>query len=111
LEIQVAPGVRVFLRSSVETWDAIKDDFFLPCLCPGCGASLFVIQDAAYALCPGCRTVSPLEGDFIDRAVSGVGMGFTFEDLVRWQRSIAGERTRPGPPDELSPTQIVARGA
>ena len=90
--IEVAPGVLVVLRGSQETWEAIKDDFYMPCHCIGCDTSLFVIQDAAYVLCPQCYSVVPLEGEFIDRAVSGVGMGFVIEDLMQWQQEILRDR-------------------
>lgn len=90
--IEVAPGVQVVLRGSQETWEAIKDDFYMPCHCIGCDTSLFVIQDAAYVLCPQCYSIVPLEGEFIDRAVSGVGMGFVIEDLMQWQQEILRDR-------------------
>jgi predicted nucleic acid-binding Zn ribbon protein len=90
--IQVAPGVRIPLRGSEETWEAIKEDFYVPSECAGCSGTVFVIQDAAYALCPECYTISPMEGVFIDPTVAGVGMGFRFEDLVRWQDEIARDR-------------------
>jgi hypothetical protein len=90
--IEVAPGVQVVLRGSQETWEAIKDDFYMPCQCIGCDTSLFVIQDAAYVLCPQCYSIVPLDGEFIDRAVSGVGMGFVIEDLMQWQQEILRDR-------------------
>jgi hypothetical protein len=90
--IEVAPGVQVVLRGSQETWEAIKDDFYMPCHCIGCDTSLFVIQDAAYVLCPQCYSIVPLDGEFIDRAVSGVGMGFVIEDLMQWQQEILRDR-------------------
>jgi hypothetical protein len=86
--IQVAPGVRVPLRSGSETWQAIIDDFYVPCPCLGCSTTLFVIQDAAYVLCPCCRSISPMEGQFVNLFVAGAGMGFTFDDLTRWQDDI-----------------------
>jgi hypothetical protein len=86
--IQVAPGVRVPLRSGSETWQAIIDDFYVPSSCLGCSTTLFVIQDAAYVLCPCCRSISPMEGQFVNLFVAGAGMGFTFDDLTRWQDDI-----------------------
>jgi len=91
--IQVAPDVIVPLRGSEETWEAIKDDFYLPALCLGCENTVFVIQDAAYVLCPECRVVSAMEGDFMDRTSAGVGLGFTYDELIRCQAEVlAGHR-------------------
>jgi hypothetical protein len=92
--IEVAPGVKLRLRGSQETWAAISRDFYVPGLCWGCSETIFVIQDAAYVLCPTCRTVSPMDGTFENPEVSGVGLGFTFEELVLWQQQIADERDR-----------------
>jgi hypothetical protein len=86
--VQVAPGVRVPLRSGSETWQAIIDDFYVPSACLGCSTTLFVIQDAAYVLCPCCRSISPMEGQFVNLFAAGAGMGFTFDDLARWQDDI-----------------------
>lgn len=50
-----------------------------------------MIQDAAYVLCPRCFSIVPLEGEFINRTVSGIGMGFSIEDLMRWQLGFLSE--------------------
>jgi hypothetical protein len=92
--IEVAPGVKIRLRGSQETWEAIARDYYAPGLCWGCSETIFVIQDAAYLLCPTCRTVSPMDGTFEHPHISGVGLGFTFEELVLWQQQIADERNR-----------------
>ena len=89
--IQIAPGVQVPLRDKEEVRAAVQEDFYLPGLCLGCSATLFVVQDAAFVLCPDCRTVSPMEGDFVDRAAAGVGSGFTFEELTQWQTDILNQ--------------------
>jgi hypothetical protein len=92
--IEVAPGVKMRLRGSHETWIAISQDLYVPGFCWGCLETIFVIQDAAYVLCPACRTVSPMDGTFERPDVSGVGLGFTFDDLVLWQQQITDERNR-----------------
>jgi hypothetical protein len=92
--IEVAPGIELRLRGSQETWEAIARDFYVPGLCLGCSETIFVIQDAAYLLCPTCRTVSPMDGTFERPEISGVGLGFTFEELVLWQHQIADEQSR-----------------
>lgn len=108
LMIQVAPGVKVPLRGSEETWEAINEDFYVPCICIGCQTTLCVIQDAAYLLCPSCRTISPMEGHFVDHTLAGVGMGFRLEELMRWQNEILQERTCY---HGEGPVQSVAQGA
>jgi len=64
----------------------------MPALCVVCDTTLFVIQDAAYVLCPDCRTVNAVDGEFVDRIAAGVGLGFKYDDLMRWQREILEER-------------------
>jgi hypothetical protein len=90
--IEIAPGIKLRLRGSQETWEAIARDYYVPGLCWGCSQTIFGIQDAAYVLCPACRTVNPMEGTFESPEISGVGLGFTFEELVLWQQQIADER-------------------
>lgn len=92
--VEVAPGIRAPLRGSDETWQALQDDFYVPGLCWICDETVFVIQDAAFVLCPDCKTVSPVEGDFIDRLAAGVGLGFKYETLVRWQDELIERRRR-----------------
>jgi hypothetical protein len=94
--IQVAPGISAPLRGSEETWEAIKQDFYVPGMCLACDVTLFVIQDAAYVLCPDCHCVNAMEGDFVDRIAAGVGLGFKYDDLMRWQLEIVEERRRSG---------------
>jgi hypothetical protein len=92
--IQVAPGIQAPLRGSDETWEAIKQDFYVPGMCLSCDITLFVIQDAAYVLCPDCHCVNIMEGDFVDRIAAGVGLGFKYDDLMRWQLEILQEQKR-----------------
>jgi hypothetical protein len=108
--IEILPGVCVQLRGAEETWDCIERDFFMPCMCFGCSHELCCIQDADYVLCPQCRVVSPMDTTFYssestnaNAAASstststsaddiehegGVGLGFTFDDLLKWQGEI-----------------------
>jgi hypothetical protein len=103
--IEISPGVHVRLRGAEETWDCIGRDFFIPCLCFGCSVELCCIQDADYVLCPKCRAVSPMDttsyGSESANAIAdassgpastagtvhegGIGLGFTFDDLMKWQ--------------------------
>jgi hypothetical protein len=89
--IEISPGVHVRLRGADETWKAIANDFYMPAECVCCESMIFCIQNADYILCPDCRVVSRMEdpsspcgvGD-----VGGVGLGFKYEDLARWQEDI-----------------------
>jgi hypothetical protein len=87
--IQVSPGEYMRMRGADETWKAIMDDFYMPCTCVGCNLTLFSIQDATFVLCPICRVISPMEGIVYDSYDGGVGLGFTIEELGKWQEEIA----------------------
>jgi hypothetical protein len=63
----------------------------MPAECICCESTIFCIQDADYVLCPDCRVVSRLEGSS-SRGMGGVGLGFKYEDLGRWQEDIARAR-------------------
>jgi hypothetical protein len=88
--IEVAPGQYLRLRGADETWNAIKDDFYVPCVCFACDLTLFCIQDASYVLCPQCQVVNPLDGQC--ESDGGVGLGFTIEKLSKWQNEIILKR-------------------
>jgi hypothetical protein len=103
--VEISPGVYVRLRGAEETWDCIRHDFFMPCTCFGCSHELCCIQDADFVLCPTCRVVSPMNttssgSENANAATAsststadiehkgGVGLGFTFDDLLKWQAEI-----------------------
>jgi hypothetical protein len=111
--IEISPGVNVRLRGADETWDCIGRDFFMPCTCLGCSQELCCIQDATFVLCPACRVVSPMDNNtsccseetnetFSCTATGsqhqgGVGLGFTFDNLMKWQAGIIQRRqSQPG---------------
>lgn len=87
--IEVAPGQYMRLRGADETWTAIQDDFYAPCVCYACDLTLFCIQNATYVLCPQCQVVNPFDGD---ESNGGVGLGFTIESLSKWQTEILMRR-------------------
>jgi hypothetical protein len=87
--IEVAPGQYMRLRGADETWTAIQDDFYAPCVCYACDLTLFCIQNATYVLCPQCQVVNPFDGD---ESKGGVGLGFTIESLSKWQNEILMRR-------------------
>jgi hypothetical protein len=96
IEIEIEPGMYSVLRGSDETWEAILDDMYMPSQCPWCQITVFAIQDCGYVLCPECKAVFPAEDDsgtghcaMINRVASGVGLGFTFESLLKWQPDVS----------------------
>ena len=99
IEIEIEPGLYSVLRGSDETWEAILDDMYMPSQCPWCQITVFAIQDCGYVLCPECKAVFPAEDDgtgsgtghcaMINRVASGVGLGFTFESLLKWQPDVS----------------------
>jgi hypothetical protein len=90
--IVVSPGHEARLRGAAETWQAIQQDFYVPCVCLDCEASLFCILDAWLVLCPHCRALNPIghddNGDMAANPDGGVGLGFTIETLMEAQASM-----------------------
>lgn len=93
-QVQVAPGVYEVLRDASETWKAIQEDYYMPCICLHCRdqslSNIFTIQDARYVLCPHCKMVSPIENTYGEQTTPayGIGFGFTLEELVKCQIEI-----------------------
>lgn len=85
--IEISPGVHVRLRGADETWKAIEQDYYMPTECLCCQVTIFCIQNAEFVLCPDCRVVSRME-DSSSQGMGGVGLGFKYEDLARWQADI-----------------------
>jgi hypothetical protein len=88
--IEISSGEYLRFRGADETWRAIEQDFYMPCECCCCVLTIFCIQDADFVLCPECRVVSPMAGMSCEEG--GVGLGFTMEDLARWQEDIKMRR-------------------
>lgn len=85
------------LRGAAETKEAIARDYFIPLECFACQETIFCIRDADYVICPACRTVSPLmeeEVSVLEGEVreGGVGLGFTFDGLAKFQEEIQRRR-------------------
>jgi hypothetical protein len=85
--VEISPGVHVRLRGANETLEAIESDSYMPAECFCCESTIFCIQQADYILCPDCRVVSRMEG-ISCTGMGGVGLGFKYEDLARWQADI-----------------------
>jgi hypothetical protein len=92
--IEISPGHWVLLRGADETWECIERDFYVPCVCLECSMELCCIQDADFVICPICRVVSPMEVLEASLGNGGAGLGFTFDDLMRWQSEILMKRER-----------------
>jgi hypothetical protein len=90
--LEIAPGHYARLRGADETWACVERDFYMPVTCFACTSELCCIQDATYVLCPTCRVVSPMDGTMDPNHDGGVGLGFTMEDLLRWQAEILSKR-------------------
>jgi hypothetical protein len=93
MTIEISPGVHVRLRGASETWKAIENDFYMSAECICCESMIFCIQNADFVLCRDCRVVSRMEG-VSSREMGGVGLGFKYEDLARWQDAILKEQLR-----------------
>jgi hypothetical protein len=101
--------VTVRLRGAAETWEAVERDAYRPAACVTCdNDDLFVVESAVYVLCPICREVSPVQSaytdgsDAVDSDAEGVGLGFSFGDLCRWQSEILRHRRRTAKEQEAS---------
>jgi hypothetical protein len=57
-EIEISPGVEARVRGSTETEAAIVNGYYDPVDFACCEASLYVIRDAGYVLCPACKVIS-----------------------------------------------------
>jgi hypothetical protein len=91
ITLEIAPGHYARLRGADETWACVERDFYMPVTCFACTSELCCIQDATYVLCPNCRVVSPMDG-MEPTHDGGVGLGFTMDDLCRWQAEILSKR-------------------
>jgi hypothetical protein len=92
LFLEVAPGLNLRLRDSVETMRAIKIGFITCSRCLCCGDFLHCIQDADYVFCYECGVVNPVElckttGE------SSVALGMQDHELVEALDIIYGRKT------------------
>lgn len=88
--VEISPGVHLPLRGAKETWEAVMSDFFVPCACIACSSTIFSIADAEYVLCPLCTVVSKIDESHYDGHGGSVGLGFSMENLAKWQKELRG---------------------
>ena len=81
MEVSIAPGVSAPLRGAQETTEAVRQDFIMNLICWGCQKEIYCIADCRWALCPGCRTISPLVDGNLKGNEWGLGLGITPEAL------------------------------
>jgi hypothetical protein len=81
---EVSPGVRERLRGAPETWSHLQQDFYIPTSCKSCSVELTCIKNLDYVLCPTCHVITPIDA-LPEAGGGGLGLGFTVEDLRRWE--------------------------
>ncbi len=88
ITIEVAPGIRLPLRGSDETWKAIEEGQVTVTSCISCQQDLNCVLDAQLVVCPDCSMLSPVDQTTQDADSSadryGVGLGVKPADIIRW---------------------------
>jgi hypothetical protein len=88
--IEISPGFCVRLRGAEDTWSCIEVDFFSTLHLSSVSGGHLRHSRCFVVLCPVCRVASPMEG--ILESNGGVGLGFTIDDLIKWQNEILLKR-------------------
>lgn len=83
--IEIAPGEYRRLLGAAASWRSMENDSFVVATCWACDTMVFNVPQAAYVLCPTCRSVNPME-DMCEKDEI-VGLGFTVGDLESWQQN------------------------
>ena len=108
--MEIAPNVRVPVRSSKESYDAVQAGDYTVATCFVCASALVCTTRAAYVLCPDCQVVSPISyGDAAAAASSdtkkddpyGVATGLKREwvhDMILPATGVAGPSSSSPPP-------------
>jgi hypothetical protein len=96
--IEIYPGASQILRGAEETSQAADRNFVVMCQCIACESRHLCIANAAYVLCPECKSISLVESNKthvngIDTSKPyGLGLGFVPENN-------AGVAAAPGLPE------------
>lgn len=92
--MEIAPNVRVAVRSSQESYKAVQSGDYTVATCFACTSTIVCVNDAAYVLCPDCQVVSPLGYGAATHDASkkddpyGIGTGLKREWVNEWVGSI-----------------------
>ena len=81
--IEIAPDLKMPLRKSSETWQAIQEGRIVSSTCPWCSQDLTCIEDAEYMACADCWVFSR-NNNGERRGSYGVCIGVTADDMVKW---------------------------
>jgi hypothetical protein len=81
---EVSPGVKERLRGALETWSYLQRDFYIATSCKTCSVELTCIKNLDFVLCPTCQLITPIDA-LPEASGGGLGLGFTVEDLRRWE--------------------------
>lgn len=60
IRVEIGPNLYIPLRGAKETTDADRMNYIIDCKCLICTVEYKCILDAAFAICPLCRSLSPL---------------------------------------------------
>jgi hypothetical protein len=93
--VELAPNHWIQLRGSDETLCALRKGICRSLKCSFCYLQIVVINDAAMALCPGCRLVIPADKNGI-----GLGLGLKKEEFDRIRKNDSSD---PNTPSRKSP--------
>ena len=89
--IEVAPGIRIPLSSSEETWTAIMDGRVTVTKCQNCGNELTCIDESNLVICSDCWVFSPVEQDGANDPSpiihSRASIGVKIENIFEWLAS------------------------
>jgi hypothetical protein len=94
--IDVGPGVKMPLRGSDETWEAIEYGRVTITTCISCQIDLNCLEDAQLVICPDCTMMSPVDQTPGPGKVSyeryGVGVGVKPQEILDWVRGNVSSR-------------------
>jgi hypothetical protein len=79
--IEVAPGFSLPMCGTAETMQALHLDRIVHVECTSCSVFLACINTAYMLLCPGCRSVSPIETVGYNMSPT-MGLGLRVEDIL-----------------------------
>jgi uncharacterized protein (DUF2249 family) len=90
--IEVAPGMKVPLRTSAETWNALLEGRITVTRCSNCSNELTCLEDADLVICVDCWVCSPVDQSIPNLQLEGntrcsACIGMKTEDVFEWLAS------------------------